>query len=107
MVRTATIVWHGISGQSYEYELRPIGSTLPKAPGNYVLCRRLENGRYSAIYAGETSDLSERFDDHHAMPCIKRRGATHISYRVHYGGKDARQMEEKDIRARYNPPCNG
>ena len=107
MVRTATIIWRGISGQNYEYELRPIGSTLPKAPGNYVLCRRGSDGRYSAIYAGETSDLSGRFDSHHAMPCIERNRATHISYRVHYGGKDARQTEEKDIRARYNPPCNG
>ena len=107
MVRTATIVWQGISGWNFEYELHPIGSALPKGPGNYVFCRRGVDGRYSAIYAGETSDLSERFDSHHAMPCIKRCGATHISYRVHHGGKDARQIEEEDIRARYNPPCNG
>ena len=107
MVRTATIVWQGISGRSYEYELRSIGSTLPEAPGNYVFCRRGVDGRVAAIYAGETSDLSERFDSHHAAPCIKRQGATHISIHVHYGGLIARRAEEKDIRDRYNPSCNG
>ena len=41
------------------------------------------------------------------MPCIKRQGATHISFRVHNGTAADRRAEEKDIRDRYNPSCNG
>lgn len=79
MVQTATIVWEGKSGAPYTYDLVPIGSTLPTAAGNYVVCRRNDNGRYSAVYVGETSDLSERLDDHHKANCFKQHRATHVS----------------------------
>ena len=106
MVQTLTIDWQGASGTPYTYEIVPIGSTLPAAAGNYVVCRRNDNGSYSAIYAGETGDLSERLDDHHKADCFKRYGATHVSYHANYVGVDARHAEEQDIIGGYNPPCN-
>ena len=107
MVQTLTIVWQGASGTPYTYDLVPIGSALPAVEGNYVVCRRNGNDRYSAIYAGETGDLSERLADHNKADCFKRHRATHVSYRVNYAGVDARRAEEKDIIGKYAPPCNG
>ena len=65
------------------------------------------HGRYSAVYVGETSDLSERLDDHHKANCFKQHRATHVSYHANYGGVDARRAEEQDLIRKYAPPCNG
>ena len=55
---------------------------------------------------GQTKDLSERFDNHHQQECIDKHKATHIHVRVKQGGVRARRAEERDIRQRYDPPCN-
>ena len=107
VTQTSMIHWKGKSGAIYRYELRTIGNTLPAAAGNYVVCRHNGNGLYSAIYVGETGDLSERLDDHHKAWCIALLGATHISFRPNYAGEVARRTEEQDIVGKYAPPCNG
>ena len=64
--------------------------------------------RYQVIYVGETSDLSTRFDSHHAMLCIDRHGATHLW--IHPEGmedEDDRKAVEEDLKQGWNPPCNG
>ena len=104
---STTIKWTGKSGRSYTYDVYPIGTPLPSVPGNYVFATQLSNGNFRPIYAGETSDLSERFDNHHKMLCIKQNGATHITVHAHNDGKLARQTEENDIKAHHRPVCNG
>jgi len=103
----ATIKWKSASGTEYPYTFYPINTEFSKGSGNYVFAKKLANGNWTRIYAGETGDFSERFDSHHAMPCIKREGATHIT--IHATSKNAaeRRAEEKDIRDFLNPPCNG
>ena len=56
---------------------------------------------------GETEDLSERFDNHHKMPCILFQGATHIHVHQNQNGRAARRLEERDLVDKWNPPCNG
>ena len=51
--------------------------------------------------------LSERFDSHHKMPCIRLQGATHIHVHQNDDGVAARRLEERDLVDRWNPPCNG
>ena len=102
----ATTTWYGRSGRSYEYELLTIGSKLPSRAGNYVFCKG-EGSNRAPVYVGESSDLDARVSNHNEKECIERNGATHISYRLNAGGVDARRAEEKDIRERYNPACNG
>ena len=101
------INWVGASGTKYLYWIRPIGTTFNNAePGNYVFAKETPPGTYTPIYVGETGDLSERFDNHHKMPCIKLNGATHIT--VHKGDTsvDVRRAEEQDLKDKYNPVCN-
>ncbi|GBF59401.1 hypothetical protein PbB2_03101 [Candidatus Phycosocius bacilliformis] len=99
--------WVGVSGTKYQYTVYLLPKDLPAKPGNYVFCKIDTNKRWIPIYMGQTENLSERFDGHHAMPCIKNHQATHIHVHVNVGGKQARLGEEKDLLRSYRPPCNG
>ena len=73
----STVVWPGKDGRTYECELYPIGTNFNAVSACYIFTRLNTENRWVPIYIGETSDLSERFDNHHAMPCITDHGATH------------------------------
>ena len=103
---TQTVNWPGQSGERYTYYVYDIRTKFNSAPGNYIFAK-LVNGRWSPVYIGETSDLSERFDNHHAMPCIKRNGATHIHAHRNDSGVNARRAEESDLIRNFKPSCNG
>lgn len=102
-----TILWKGATGAEYKYYIYSLPHSGFKAePGNYVFAKETESSKFRPIYAGETEDLSERFDNHHAMPCIQSNGATHITAHTNAAGDQARRDEEKDLRDNYNPVCN-
>ena len=103
---TQTVNWPGQSGKLYTYQVYPIETKFESVPGNYIFAK-LVNGRWSPIYIGETGDLSERFDNHHAMPCIKRNVATHIQAHRDDGGVTTRRAEERDLVLNFKPTCNG
>ena len=103
--RTQTIEWPGASGKSYTYYVYNWLNTFNSVPGNYIFCK-IVNNQWVPIYIGEASDLSERFDNHHAMPCILRNGATHIHVHANKGGKQVRLNEETDLRHNFKAPCN-
>jgi hypothetical protein len=102
-----TIIWQGQSGKSYEYWIYKLPPNFSSKPGNYVFARETSPGRFVPVYIGETSDLSERFDNHHKAACISRNGATHIHAHVNSDGAAARLAEEADLVARWQPRCNG
>lgn len=99
MTRTATATTsrHGASGAAYAYEVHSFGTGFRAVPGSRIFAKRDHSGRRGATYVGETSDLSERFDAHHKMPCI------------HAASSDgaARRREESDLIALLRPGCNG
>ena len=95
-----TIEW--LTGLSYTAVT--IGSLLPAEAGNYVVSQQGSAG-HTAIYAGESSNIRERFVDHDKKSCFEKQGATHISYRVN-NSAESRRQEEKAIRDKYKPVCN-
>ena len=101
-----TCGWTGQSGTRYEYKIYRVGTKFKALPGNYIFAKINARGYWEAIYAGETENLSTRFDNHHRQHCINLQGATHIHVHVNYGGSDARRAEERDIRLANDPPCN-
>jgi hypothetical protein len=106
MAEDRVVIWKGISGRQYRYYAYPIGTSFKSQPGNYIFAQENANGIF-AVYVGETSDLSERFENHHKSWCIARNGATHIHAHLNHEGPDARRAEELDIKNNYDPPCNG
>lgn len=105
--QVATIHWAGISGKTYQYWIYPIGTDLSETPGNYVFAKEISPNRWTPVYIGETADLSERFDNHHKMPCIKRNGATHIHAHKSPENRTVRLAEETDLVNKWHPVCNG
>ena len=106
MADEGTVYWIGQSGEKYNYWIYKIGYALASSPGNYVFACKTESNTFKPIYIGQTGDLSERFDNHHKMPCITRNGATHIC--AHKKSDEAARLaEEDDLIQNYNPVCNG
>ena len=100
------IQWEGKSGTRYNYWIFPIGYEFASVGGNYVFAKQTRPGSWTPVYIGQTSDLSERFDKHHKMACIKRNGATHIH--VHRNDVErARLAEETDLLRKWTTSCNG
>ena len=103
-----TVFWTGGSGRDYVFEIHPIDTQFNAVGACYIFTKANAQRSWDAIYIGETHDLSERFDNHHKMPCIKRHRATHIC--VYTDGMDhylQRLTVEMDLLANGNPPCNG
>ena len=100
-----TRVWTGESGTRYRYKIFRASKKFEADAGNYIFAKKIE-GRWEPIYAGETEDLSTRFDNHHRKACIKRHRGAYIHVHIHNGDDQARRDEETDIRQKYDPPCN-
>ncbi|MCG7923252.1 MAG: hypothetical protein N0C81_14850 [Candidatus Thiodiazotropha lotti] len=101
-----TIDWPGLSGKNYTYFIYQLPhNSFKKSPGNYIFCK-VVNNEWVPVYFGETEDLSERFDTHHASACIKRNGASHIHVHITRGDKRVRLAEETDLRQHYETACN-
>lgn len=107
MTSERTIIWDGASGAQYRYWIYLIEDDFSAVPGNYMFAKLMSNGKFSPIYAGETSNLSERFDSHHKMDCIKNHGATHICVHQSAAEEETRRSEESDVIEKWHPPCNG
>ena len=107
MADTPTINWPGKSGKKYLYWIYEIGTSFTAKPGNYIFAKQTKPNTWSPIYIGQTSDLSERLENHNEMPCIKRNGDTHIHAHTNSGGEEARLTEESDLISEWSPVCNG
>jgi predicted GIY-YIG superfamily endonuclease len=106
MADAPSMLWPGKSGKEYKYWIYTIGTTFTDKKGaNYIFAKETTKGSYKPIYIGQTDDLSERFDNHHKMPCIKRNGATHIHVHINTD-ESSRLKEESDLIEKWNPICN-
>lgn len=106
MTDFGTITWRGKSGREYRYSIYSIDTAFNAASGNYVVAEEINPGLFLPIYIGQTADLSENFDRHHVMPCIKRNRARFIHIHLNDDGEEARRKEASDLIARWDPPCN-
>ncbi len=116
---TPRLVWSGYSGTKYEFEhfaLRNV--SFNEVGGVYIFCYQAADGRWHAIYIGETEyigetdnfrrRLADELPTHHRWQDITRAGATHICAMVVSGPNAAqRRLDiETDLRHKQNPPCN-
>lgn len=100
----------GQSGTRYSFLLQPFAGFHPQSlPGVYLVCR--EAGYVTtALYVGESSDLSVRvgsaLGSHHALDSWRRHGATHIGVMYTTGSEVARLQIERDLINGLAPTCN-
>lgn len=109
MASIGTLVLKGKSGTDYSFNLYDYGTSFSSGSGLYVFTNRHKDSSnqfvHTLIYLGKTSDLSERFNDHHKKSCIERNKANCIG--VHSLSKESdRDAAEKDLLAADNYTCN-
>ncbi len=100
-----TIDWQGYSGQTYRYWIFQIGTISDEKPGNYIYAKETSQGHWTALYIGQTNNLSERLAEHEKEECSLNNGATHIHAHEN-DSEEARLSEERDLIEAYNPVCN-
>ena len=99
--------WRGKSGKTYTYAAFTLDTQWYDVPGSYIFAKLGADGKWYAIYVGETASLKSRLiSSHEKLPCARMYGITHIHAHVNRGGKSARLAEETDLRNALNPPCN-
>lgn len=105
MAKETTVTLKGKSGNTYNFDVYPWGTSFKPLGAVYVVLKKLSNGNFDLIYIGQTEDLSTRFDDHHKQSCFDRNGKTHIG--IHLESSEKRRLAiEADLLANYNTPCN-
>ena len=104
--QVSTVEWTGKSGRKYTYWVYPLPVNFTSVPGNYIFAKRNERGQWVPVYIGETGDLSERFENHHAMHCIRKNNATHLLVHKSSSERSKRLNEETDLLQNYSPSCN-
>ena len=104
-----TVQWLG-AHYAYSYYIASFEYTNWKnEPGNYIFVR-IGNGKWEAIYIGQTGEgpygtLKHRLPDHGKFSEAKTCGATHIHAHTNHN-KRQREREERDLIRLYNPPLN-
>ncbi len=105
----ATVTITGDSGTKYAFDVLGLGSNFNAVAGVYAVTDRHESaqGGYShtVIYFGQTSDLDDRFSDHHKADCFKDHGANSLCFHADEN-EQSRLAKEADLIAARNPPCN-
>ncbi|MFC2035105.1 hypothetical protein ACFLUJ_03165 [Chloroflexota bacterium] len=107
MAESKTIQWVGKSGIKYTYYILELSTAHNAVPANYIFAKETKPNTWSPVYIGETGDISERFDSHHKIDCIRLNGATHIHTHKSSDDRTIRQKEESDLITGYSPTCNG
>lgn len=97
--------WAGVSGIEYTYWVTPIGTPMKAEAGNFIFAKQSQNGKWYAVYIGETDDLSKSLDPV-VEECIRSNGATHLHTHTAVGPRQARQREETDLKLRWRPKCD-
>ena len=106
MVKLATVTLRGASGTVYPFDAYPWGTPFQPFGAVYTVLKQRLDGRFDVLYVGRTTDMSERFDNHHKESCFRIHGRTHIG--VHADPLEARrQAIETDLIRGNRTPCNG
>ena len=71
--------------------------------GLYIFARLMREGRWRAIYIGETGSFKHRMADHERLDEALRRGTTHIHAMVFPGEETARQNLEQGLIREFRP----
>lgn len=96
----ASIIWLGLTGRSYWYDVYPRHLRFNAGqPGNYVFVVEFSLRQLMPLYVGETNDVDRRLSDHYELDLV---GATHVCVHLN-DDESARLREEKHSIRRWLP----
>ena len=103
---TDSIVWTGVDGTKYAYKVFDLNVLWNDVPGNYIFTK-IANGRWKALYVGETENLRARLVPSHEKwaPALKL-GMTHVHAHTSSTYESVRLEEETNLIGNNNPPLN-
>jgi hypothetical protein len=110
MAKIADYTVFGQSHSQYTFGMYDYPGNWKPLAAVYIITKRTVDaegkGRHTGIYVGQTSNLSERHEDHHKQDCFKGKGANCIGVLIEKNEK--RRLEiEADIRNNGSSwPCN-
>lgn len=112
MAKIADATFNGKSGTGYSFAVYSLGTEFKALGAVYIITKRSSDSitgkfSHSAIYVGQTGDLSTRFIDHHKDQCFTKNDANCICILVENGEKARLAIETDLCRAYPNAPCNG
>lgn len=90
--------WNGIEFTSYEPD------TAWNDVGGVYIFVRPNNGKWQALYVGQTDSFSRRLSNHEKWAAAARMGATHV-HAVSANEAD-RLAIEADLIGKFQPPLN-
>ena len=110
MAKLGDLTLTGASGKKYTFAVYPADTTWKDGvAGVYYVSRRTAkpdgSGDHSKIYVGETSDLKDRFENHHKQKCFEKNGYNAISI-LQESNENTRLAIEGDLVDALSPPCN-
>jgi len=94
----------GASGLEYTFQVHAWGTPFNAVAAVYIVLRK-DGTLKQALYIGQTSDLSQRFENHHKSVCFDRNGKTHIAV-LPEPSEQRRLAMEADLINGYRTPCN-
>lgn len=109
MSKISVLTLTGTSGKKYEFNVYPFDTNFKAFGAVYYVSKRTKKlnggGSHSPIYIGQTSDMSDRFDNHHKATCFTRHDANCLS--IHQEEDELERIRnEKDLIEAYDLPCN-
>lgn len=97
-----TVEW--LDGEHFQVLDVPSRVRWSDEPGVYLFVK-LANGRYHALYVGQTVSLAARLPGHERWLAAARAGATQVHAKVVQLGTTRNRLEQLLIQ-RWNPPLN-
>lgn len=104
-----TRIFYGESGNKYEFEIvSPRHDWGEEEAGVYIFAEN-DNGQYTPLYIGETSDMARRWQEHQRAEgkweCASAEGANCICF-YEVDEEDERIFNEIDLIRKFDTPCN-
>jgi hypothetical protein len=103
-------IWRGANGQTYEFQLDPIGSAYGLIRAIFVFCKADKTSGWFPIFVGTTEDLAgtltPEFQNDPAWKCISAARPTHVGTLRWTGSPSDLRLAADDLIAGIQPPCN-
>jgi len=105
MLEQSEVQLTGVSNQTYDFSVTDWGTSFYRFGSVYIILQKSGQSQFRLLYIGQTSDISERFYNHHKQACFDQNGKTHIGIYPE-SSESNRFAIETDLVRNYNPICN-